>query len=97
MTKAQFFLTQLAVVTMASLLIVLSYYALLPRFFPGTATYSILLTGVVLASVGGAFASVGYRPGAGPAAWTKYLGAGVVVGVLVLLLSMAALVTLVGS
>jgi hypothetical protein len=97
MTKTQFFLTELAIVAMASVLIVLSYYAVLPRFFPGTATYSILLAGVFLAAVGGALAAVGYRRGAGPVAWATYLGAGVAVGVLVLLLSTAALVTLMGS
>jgi hypothetical protein len=97
MTKIQFFLTELAVVAMASILIVLSYYAVLPRFFPGMATYSILLAGVVLASVGGGLAAVGYRRGAGAVAWATYLGSGLVVGVLVLLLSTAALVTLMGS
>jgi hypothetical protein len=97
MTKTQFFLTELAIVAMASVLIVLSYYVVLPRFFPGTATYWILLTGVFLASVGGAFVAVGYQRGAGPVAWATFLGAGMAVGVLVLLLSTAALVTLMGS
>jgi len=96
MTKAQFFLTELAIVATASVLIVLFYYTVLPRFFPGTATYSILLTGVFLASVGGALAAVAYRR-ARPVAWATYLGAGGAVGVLVLLLSTAAIVTLMGS
>jgi hypothetical protein len=96
MTKTQFFLTELTIVAMASALIVLSYYAVLPRFFPGTATYSILLTGVFLASVGGAFVAVRYRRGVGPVAWATCLGAGMAVGVLILLLSTAALVKLMG-
>src|SRR4051812_34868495 len=97
MTKTQFFLTEFAIVTMASVLIVLSYYAVLPRFFPGTATYSVLLIGVFVASAGGALAAVGHRPGARPVPWTTYLGVGVAVGVCVLLLSTAAIVVLMGS
>jgi hypothetical protein len=97
MTKTQFLLTELAVVAIASFLIVLFYYAVLPRFFPGMKTYSILLAGVVLASAGGALAAAGYRRGAGPVAWATYLGTGMAVGVLVLFLSTAVLVTLMGS
>jgi hypothetical protein len=76
MTKTQILLIELAVVALASVLIVLSYYAVLPFFFAGMATYSILLTGVALASVGGALAAISYRRGAGPVAWATYLGAG---------------------
>jgi len=97
MTKTRFLLIELAVVALASVLVVLSYYAVLPFFFPGMATYSILLTGVALASVGGALAARRYWLGAGPVAWATYLGAGVVVGALVLVLSTAALVSLMGS
>jgi hypothetical protein len=97
MTKIQFFLTELAVVAVASMLVVLSYYAVLPRFFPGMATYSILLAGVVLASVGGGLAAVGYLRRSGAIAWATYLGAGLLVGALVLLLSIAGIVTLMGS
>jgi hypothetical protein len=97
MTKTQFFLTELAVVAIATFLIVLSYDAVLPRFFRGLATYSVLLTGVVLASAGGALVAAGYRRGAGTVALATYLGTGVAVGILVLLLSTAALVTMMGS
>jgi hypothetical protein len=95
-TQTRFFLIELAVVAIATFLIVLSYYAVLPRFFPGVATYSILLAGAVLGSAGGALAAAGYLRGVGTVAWATYLGTGVAVGILVLLLSTAALVTLMG-
>lgn len=95
MTKTRFFLIELAVVAFASASIVLSYYAVLPFFFPEVATYSVLLAGVALASVGGALAATSYRRGAGPFAWA--IGVGVVVGFLVLFLSTAAIVSLMGS
>ncbi len=97
MTRTQFFLAEFAVVAIGSLLIVLAYYAVLPRFFPGVATYSILLVGVGVASAGGALAAVAYGRAAGTGAWTTYLVTGLAVGILVLLLSTAALVTLMGS
>jgi hypothetical protein len=95
--KARFFLIELAVVAIASALIVFSYYAGLPFFFPGMATYSILLAGAVLASVGAALMARFYWRGGGPAAWATYVGVGGVAGVLVVLISTAAIVRLMGS
>jgi hypothetical protein len=50
-----------------------------------------------VASSGGALAAAGYRRGARSVAWPTYLATGAAVGILVLLLSTAALVTLMGS
>ena len=97
MTKAQFFLIELAIVAVATVLIVLSYYVVLPFFFPGTATYSVMAGGVLLASLWGALTAKRYGRSVKRTMWITHVGIGLVVGFLVLFLSLAALVNLIGE
>lgn len=97
MTRWQFALSELTIVLLSCAFIVLTYYAVLPFFFPGTATSSVLITGVVFSAISSALVAKAYGLGAGRFAWTACWGVGVAVGVLVLFLSLGFVVSLMGS
>lgn len=91
-------ISELTIIGLSVLTIVVSYYAILPRFLSGRPTYSVLVAGTLISVLLGGLAVRKF--GDLPQSyfnWVLIVGFGLVVGLVVLILSVGLIVTLMGS
>jgi hypothetical protein len=97
-TAVALVLTQVVVIGIATAAIVAIYYWLLPKFFPGQKTYSVLIIGTFgSAALGGLAAKWFMNEAATTTSWVTCIAVGIVTGTVAMILSIGILVSLMGS